>query len=226
MKGHRMWMIAVGLVALLVFWWATMPTTYRYKLTVEVETPEGLRVGSAVREVSWSKGMQLTSEASTSSMTHKGEAVIVDLPHGQMLFALMSPDGQETPMLAFGSARQTSRSDRSERVLHPPATPEADYGRSGYPRLVRFRNIDDPKTVEKVDPANLSASFGEGYRLRRVTARIVNEPITTLVRSKLSWIDRYKADRIRLSGKSGAVFISDDLSDKIGTGSFVKGAEK
>jgi hypothetical protein len=25
--------------------------TYRYKLTVEVETPEGLRAGSAVREV-------------------------------------------------------------------------------------------------------------------------------------------------------------------------------
>ena len=111
-----------------------MGHTYRYKLTVEVETPEGLRTGYAVREVSWSPGAQITPEADTASMTHRGEAAMVELPNGQVLFALMSPDGQETPMLAFGSARQTAWSDDSVKVLEPPTQIETAYGQSGYPR--------------------------------------------------------------------------------------------
>jgi hypothetical protein len=43
---------------------------------------------------------------------------------------------------------------------------KALYGESGFPRLVRFRDINDPKTVEKVDPTNLPASFGPGYGLK------------------------------------------------------------
>ena len=168
-----------------------MGHTYRYKLTVEVETPEGLRTGYAVREVSWSPGVQITAEADTASMTHRGEAAMVDLPNGQVLFALMSPDGQETPMLAFGSVRQTSWSDDSVKVLEPPAKIEAAYGQSGYPRLVRFRDIADPSTVEKVDPANLAASFGPGYRLKRITAQIVSEDLTEKVRRRLSWLGEH-----------------------------------
>jgi hypothetical protein len=166
--------------------------SYRYKLTVEVETPEGLRTGYAVRQVNWSAGRKITQEANTASMTHKGEAVMVDLPNGQTLFALMSPDGQETPMLAFGSATLDSSAGRSIKDLSPPARPEARYGESGYPVLVRFRDTNEPQTVEKVDPANLAASFGEGYRLKRITAQIVDESVTVRVQTKLFWLDRYK----------------------------------
>lgn len=222
-----MWWIVIGLAALLLFWWATAPTTYRYKLALEVETPEGLRTGSAVRQVSWAKGMQITPEATTSTMTHKGEAVAVDLPGGNTLFALMSPDGQETPMLAFGSARQTSRSDRSVKVLLPPASPEAVYGKSGYPRLVRFRSIDDPKTVEKVDPADLAASFGAGYRLKRITAQIVDEPITKRIGGKLPWIAAYRAKLLSGDRYESLEGIEKyGLSATLGAGSFIVGGKK
>jgi hypothetical protein len=170
--------------------------TYRYKLTVEVETPEGMRTGYAVRQVDWSSGVNLTQEADTASMSHKGEAVIVDLPNGETLFALMSPDGQETPMLAFGSATLKSNADRSVRELHPPTRPEARYGESGFPRLVRFRDINDPKTVEAVDPTDLSAAFGKGYRLKRVTAQIVHEDVTELMGSRLAWISAPAGTRL------------------------------
>ena len=170
--------------------------TYRYKLTVEVETPEGLRTGYAVREVSWSPGVQITPEADTASMTHRGEAAMVELPNGQVLFALLSPDGQETPMLAFGSARQTAWSDGAVKVLEPPAQPEVVFGQSGYPRLVRFRDIADSKTVEKVNPANLAASFGPEYRLKRITAQIVSEDATKKVRERLGWLSEYPEPRL------------------------------
>lgn len=222
-----MWWIAIGLAALLLFWWATAPTTYRYKLTVEVETPEGLHTGSAVRQVSWAKGMQITPEATTSTMTHKGEAVAVDLPGGNTLFALMSPDGQETPMLAFGSARQTSRSDRSVKELLSPSSPEAVYGRSGYPRLVRFRNINDPRTVEKVNPEDLVTSFGAGYRLKRITAQIVDDPVTKRIGNKLPWIFAYRSKLLsgdRYESLEGVEKYG--LSATLGSGSFIVGDKK
>ena len=180
--------VLAGAAAAVLAGCGMMGHTYRYKLTVEVETPDGLRTGYAVREVSWSPGVQITAEADTASMTHRGEAAMVDLPNGQVLFALMSPDGQETPMLAFGSARQTAWSDDSVKVLEPPAKIDAAYGQSGYPRLVRFRDIADPKTVEKVDPANLAASFGPGYRLKRITAQIVSDDVTERAMDRLKWL--------------------------------------
>jgi hypothetical protein len=173
--------------------------SYRYKLTVEVETPEGLRTGYAVRQVDWSAGRNVTPEASTASMSHKGEAVMVELPNGQTLFALMSPDGQETPMLAFGSATLDSNADRSVKELSPPARPEARYGDSGYPRLVRFGDINDPTTVEKVDPADLAGSFGEGYRLKRITAQIADEDVTERVKQRLAWISAQAGTRLNPS---------------------------
>ena len=220
-----MGLLAVGVVSLLGGC-GMMGHTYRYKLTVEVETPEGLRTGYAVREVSWSPGVQVTPEADTASMTHRGEAAMVELPNGQVLFALMSPDGQETPMLAFGSARQTAWSGDSVKLLEPPADQEAVYGQSGYPRLVRFRDIADPKSVEKVDPANLAASFGPGYRLKRITAQIVSDDVTERIENKLIWIGKYREDRVRLSGTRGPVFVSDNLSDQIGTGGFLAGKDQ
>lgn len=179
--------------------------SYRYKLMVEVETPEGLRTGSAVRQVNWSPGFGITQEADTASMSHEGEAVMVDLPDGETLFALMSPDGQETPMLAFGSATLKSDADRSVKELHPPTRPEGRYGESGYPTLVRFRDINDPKTVERVDPSQLPASFGQGYRLRRITAQIVEDDVTTRVKKRLTWLTGDMGQRLEKIPSGGTL---------------------
>ncbi len=36
--------------------------------------------------------------------------------------------------------------------------------RENYPLLVTFDNINDPASVRRVDPGDLPASFGRGYR--------------------------------------------------------------
>ncbi|WP_296679381.1 hypothetical protein [Novosphingobium sp.] len=195
---------------------------YRYKLIVEVETPEGPITGFAVRQVDWSAGRRITPEASTASMAHAGEAAIVDLPGREMLFALMSPDGQETPRLAFGSARQTTGSDRLLKVLTRPSRAEATYGESGYPRLVRFVDPNDPKTVELVDPANLAATFGEGYRLSRITAQIVDEPVTERIAARLKWLEQYR-DRM-LDGERYHLVQSPLLASHLNTLAFKREA--
>jgi hypothetical protein len=70
------------------------------------------------------------------------------------------------------------------------------------PLLVRFRDLDDPKTVERVDPLDLGKSFGTGVKLQRATLEIVpagtwplndygitGEQITTGISERLKWID-------------------------------------
>lgn len=66
---------------------------YHYKMTVEVETPDGLRPGSSVREVIYTedliaKYLIKLPDAGVVSVRQHGEAVAVDLPGGQTLFAL------------------------------------------------------------------------------------------------------------------------------------------
>lgn len=63
---------------------------YRYRLTVEVETPEGLRTGSSVIEV-MQRIVRPGSHPSSWAIDRRirGEAVAVDLPQGQTLFALL-----------------------------------------------------------------------------------------------------------------------------------------
>src|SRR5690242_13207563 len=69
---------------------ALLPHRYSFKLTVEVETPQGVRSGSSVYQVSAASmpALLLPNERKRDWVV-KGEAVAVDLPNGQTLFALM-----------------------------------------------------------------------------------------------------------------------------------------
>jgi hypothetical protein len=60
------------------------------------------------------------------------------------------------------------------------------------PRLVTFADINDPKTVTLVDPANLAATFGPGIALKRIWIAITNESITAGDMDRVLGIDFFK----------------------------------
>lgn len=66
-----------------------------YRMTVEVETPQGLRSGSSVLESTLVAGPQ-TGQAGGAISSLKGETVTVDLPDRQTLFALLSSPSQHS----------------------------------------------------------------------------------------------------------------------------------
>ena len=43
------------------------------------------------------------------------------------------------------------------------------------PMLIRFRDISDQRTAERVDPFNLERSFGSGVRLEWATIEVVSK---------------------------------------------------
>ncbi len=68
---------------------------YRYRLTVEVDTPEGLKTGPSVIEVRQSMGRSAGTGFGEIIMRRvHGEAVSVDLPGGRTLFALLRSEDQ------------------------------------------------------------------------------------------------------------------------------------
>src|SRR3546814_12072052 len=122
-------------------------------LTVEVETPTGVRSGSSVIETTITKGPR-TGQGSGLTATMKGEAVAVDLGSGQTLFALLNGDRQAAsdyhanllgnPLRAGGKSDPpmprsfTSQEWSEERVTGRSISPEIVVPPAVYPNPVKF----------------------------------------------------------------------------------------
>jgi hypothetical protein len=72
------------------------PTYTRYRLSVDVETPDGMRSGSSVIEVRYEMFPELLTERDHISRVF-GEAVFVDLGQGKNLIGMLAsgPSGED-----------------------------------------------------------------------------------------------------------------------------------
>ena len=188
--------------------------SYRYKLTLAVNTPEGVKRGTSVGEV-----MHWEVSIPARGIAHKlrGEALYMDLGIGRRpLIALLTsklrrhgepspwtrdagPDSRfwlplygEVPSLNFlDDVMRISRLRGSRRI-----TPD------DLPDLVTFVDINDPKSVIEVDPDNLQATLGQGITWNEITFESTDEPITKGIRTKLPWIEAYFQENLRLDGSN------------------------
>jgi hypothetical protein len=175
---------------------------HKYRLTVEVETPAGLKSASGVLAVTPDRGYSNRGKTRTS-----GDAVFVDLGNGKNLVALLAHlDGKldldainYVALRAYGEAggQRVSFSGMSRMSGIVPVTGAL------IPVLVTFADPADSSTMRGVAPDNLEASLGAGYRLHRLTAEVVpngfwpidfggalGEPVTRGIHAKLPWLDR------------------------------------
>lgn len=191
---------------------------YRYRLTVEVDTPLGLRTGSSVIEVrDFISGPYTIPVPGSLSVSVRGQAAAVDLPDGQTLFALLrsdwdsgwaenvyalqiprptteevaarSPDGKWNGRLQFDMWMERVLASRGVIVV-PRYRELFNRQVSAWPMLARFRDLRDPASVERVDPDNLPATFGKGYAIRRVTVERTDDPVTFDIDERLRWISQ------------------------------------
>ncbi len=217
--------MSVGVVALSV-WFAALGVVllagcddgapdYRYRLTVEVETPEGLKTGSSVIEVEQNLGRAGGSPANSQIYRKvRGEAVAVDMPDGRTLFALLrSESDNEWAETVMDRVSPPSRRGSDGPLFDGPLQLKGEVDvprtypayawleeRSAYPMLVTFGDIDDPTSVEEVDPDDLAATFGEGVVLKRVTVELTNDPVTTGIEERLVWLSAVGFSRGSLVG--------------------------
>jgi hypothetical protein len=175
---------------------------YRYKLTLSLETPEGIKTAFNVVEVGHWEVIVPDGAARTGV---KGEALYLDLGAGrQPLVALLSGDSNKffgqrphghwdfgSPTNALGRLFGVNRQgvewlDFVGRVAKQRGEREMDL--LDLPNLVTFADPTDPNTIAAVDPRNLEATLGPGVRWHRMTLAITNEPITTGLDLRLPWL--------------------------------------
>lgn len=187
---------------------------YRYRLTVEVDTPEGVKTGSSVIEVE-QKLVRPGSDPGAGlgfSFRVRGEAVAVDLPGGKTLYALLRSENDlewasHVYTLLSPPIRGESASAQLNRILELedeqtlprmwPANVLLDE-RSAYPMMVTFNNEADPTSVRLVDPDNLAAAFGEGVALKRITVELTNAWVTDGIEERLEWLPEVRGALVHL----------------------------
>ncbi len=187
--------IPLVLVALAIYWIFSLwgpEYQWRQKLIVTVETPEGLKTGSAVTEVAVYHN-RFFKDGAEWQTNLRGEAVVVDLGANKFLFVLLgtADEPQQMNRLAqkviFGQNTPRTGEEMYERI-------EATQGvmivpQSLYPVFVTFENLNDPASVKLVFPEALNTTFGIGYKLRSVQFEVTEDVQTTLsVKALLGWL--------------------------------------
>lgn len=172
---------------------------WHQKLTVTIKTPNGVVQASSVMasQVSDDQHPCLFPEACGVRFELRGEAVVLQVATGKYLFALL----KGVPSLAeqIYPKRDAAESGKLLESGNDAGAGPIPLDPNHYPLLVTFNDINDPASVKRVDPANLEASFGPGYRLNGITLSLTKEPVTKgEVEKLLGWWVRYtdKAGRM------------------------------
>lgn len=196
--------LAAMFVGLMVAYSIFYPTTtYKFRITLNVDTPQGLKSGSSVMEVRHRRyPAWMTLGANTGESELKGEAVFVDLgsssgTKARNLLALLLlgprgeiPDLQSLPGMTFRPFLKPSLAvDEGIQLSRLAPGIKTDLFGETMPVLVSFADIADPRTARVVRPDNLAQTFGGGFSLRNATIEIVakNEPLLRGLASRLPW---------------------------------------
>ncbi len=173
---------------------------HKYRLTVEVETPEGVKSASGVMAVHPDRSYSRGGKTST-----KGDAVFVDLGGGKNLVALLAHVDKSleldeinyVALRAYKAAGQNVSFNQMGRMTGTvPVTGEV------IPVLVSFADPADPATARLVPSNNIEGALGKGIRLRGISAEVVpngvwpldfggplGAPVTRGIEARLPWLN-------------------------------------
>ena len=174
----------------------------RFLLTVDVKDGDQIRTGSSVVEVEYfiNPDFMVSLDGTTTFRRVTGYAVTVDLGEKGLLFltfndAHRSPEQQSKrfpcllsdvaclPFVAYAKpgslpittefSSQKAALDELLRQSGPRDVPFVEL-----PQLVRFLDLNNKGTEKIVSPFDLSASYGPGIQLSRVSLELTSSSIT------------------------------------------------
>lgn len=218
------------------------PETYswRYKMTVEIDTPEGVKSGYAVREVTVLLSPSSSAKSGYyASKSMKGEAVIVDLGERGTVFSTQSTDDYALPFRVFKSSSPSLT--REGAKYYSSLSAKGDLPKTNYPMMIMFTDIKDPLSVKLIygtrsnekgetPPYTFQDNFeeylGTDVRLKNISIEMTDEDVTFKVKKLLPWLKEYKNKLLdgntihtidaenRLANRLGAGSFSTDMEDK------------
>jgi hypothetical protein len=187
--------------------------SYRYKLTLTLNTSEGIKRGSSVVEAQF---YEVSIPAKGTAHKLVGQALFIDLGAGKPpLVALLTSRASSTYRKERSWYRDAGPSDTLLSSLYGVTLKGSviDYipviaglrglrklQPSDLPDLVTFTDVKQPNSVIAVDPADLQNSLGSNISWGDLTLEITDEPITQGIQENLPWLQHYYQKNLRLDG--------------------------
>jgi hypothetical protein len=150
--------------------------THAFRLSGEVDTPDGLKTGSSIiavtcqKALDWPRGMRTYS----GGCSVRGEAPFIELGGGRHVIMLLAqgPTGQNTDIYDL-AAKALGRYKAEFFVAAPNWTGSAELKTEDIPTLITFADIADPASakvvfaggremIRRVSPDGRSESFHAG----------------------------------------------------------------
>jgi len=187
--------------------------SYRYKLTLAVNTPDGIKRGSSVVEALFQE-----VKIPERGVMHKirGEALYLDLGPGRrpliaLLTSQLHPKDRRTRSWSRDAGPDDNLLSRlydvklSKGLLEYVSQIARMRGAStislaDLPDLVTFADVNDPRSVIEVDPGNLQEALGANISWNEITLESTDEPVTKGIEQKLTWLPGYFQKNLRLDG--------------------------
>ncbi len=194
---------AVMTVGLLygAYQWVYPTYSYRFRIVIEVDTPQGVKSGSSVLQVTTVQYPRwLTLGANSTETWVRGEAVFVDLNNGRAVMGLLAfgQEGASThvadvPVQAFLQTSSRGRGYQPEWTRSISRVSEnAILTGAQCPLLLVCVKFEDPRSCQIADASELASALGEGFAFRRSWIEVTQLPITRRLKGSVPWVGSHQ----------------------------------
>lgn len=168
------------------------PEPSRYRMTVEILTPAGVVSGSSVREVRFSgSGDWFPFGESKAHADIVGEAVGVELPSGQVVYALLA--GQANDLnYASGIMGRTLGINHKNKIDKYEIWPNSTGSVHDLPLFAYFQDKSDPTSFKVISKEEFESNFGDGVNLKSLFIEKTNDSIKWEIASDIPSVDSVK----------------------------------
>ena len=212
--------LALTPVILFVNWWFWQHPDYtgRIKLAVTVDANGKTYTGATVYDVTYVWDPKILPDQQALQIRVTGEALFLNLGGGRNLVVTLTDSGSGRPFKRVNISQTYQFEDlwKSSGARSAAALPHIAFQlhmaskKTGadlkaarkkgkielpidrLPTAVTFTDLADPTTVKLVNPTDLAATFGPGYRIAKATIEVTDEPLTRGIEKKLPWLNNMK----------------------------------
>ena len=179
---------------------------HKFRLVVEVETPEGVKSTAGVYSVTPNRSYGGSNTGESSGPKTQGDALFVDLGGGRNVVALLAVGADPTELdatnyIAMRSFLAAGRKVQFRDMKKTTAMSAVPVPAENAPVLVTFKDVNDPASMRRLTADSAQALLGPGVKVRSMMVSTVangfwpldiggalGEPVTRGIEQKLPWL--------------------------------------
>jgi len=204
---------------------------WRYKIKVEIDTPNGIKSGASVREACLSTFKGYNPQIADFKERDDGEAVVIDIGSG-LVFGTVHSSNSIFYISHVFPGPQLFSIEGAKHYASLKLGLKAPLPLKDYPTFVSFKDLSVPETIQMVrgeiyDKSqkryipvdNFEEYFGKGVKLHSVTIETTNEAVNWGIRKWLPWLDEYY-DKMLDGSSNNSLGAKNQVANSFAAGSF------